>query len=221
MKKVSVIIVAAGEGKRFGQRKQFALLKGKTVLGRCLETFDSHPRVKEIVLVLPDEERKEEYLALSKKIVAIVKGGPKRQDSVQRGFEALSPGRVQVVLVHDGVRPLLGEEVISRVIKAVEEGGAAVPVVPVEDTLKEVEGKRVLRTIDRKRLFRVQTPQGFSYSLLKRALEAAARNNFYATDEAMLIERLGEKVLVVEGDPKNIKVTTPEDIKIAEALLGD
>jgi 2-C-methyl-D-erythritol 4-phosphate cytidylyltransferase len=116
---------------------------------------------------------------------------------------------------------LVSEDLIDRVIEAAREAGAAVPAIPVEDTIKLVEGDEVSRTLDRERLFRVQTPQGFSYPVLKAALDKATEESFYGTDEASLVERIGRKVFVVQGDPKNIKITTPEDLRIAEAFLGD
>jgi 2-C-methyl-D-erythritol 4-phosphate cytidylyltransferase len=219
MKKTTVLVVAAGEGKRFGSLKQFALLAGRPVLDWSLEKFEANKKVDEIILVLPDESQKEKYLKRYQKIVAVTKGGEKRQDSVLSGFNLIGPMEADIVLVHDGARPLVSEELISRVIQATLERGAVVPVLPLEDTVKEVAKGIVLRTLDRSKLFRVQTPQGFSYSVLREALEAARRENFCGTDEAMLVERMGEKIHTIEGDPKNIKITTQEEMKIAEALI--
>jgi len=221
MRRVSVIIVAAGKGKRFGSAKQFALLRGKPVLDWCLEKFIDHPEVDEIVLVLPDERKKADYLSRSKKIVAVVKGGPRRQDSVRRGVEALSEATADIVLVHDGVRPLLSAALIGRVIRGARRNKAVIPVVPIEETVKEVATGRVVRTVDRARLCRSQTPQGFSYTLLRRALQKAGQEGYGGTDEAELVERLGYKVAVVEGEARNLKVTTREDLRIAEAWLDD
>lgn len=223
MKRASVIaiIVAAGEGKRFGFSKQFALLRKKPVLEWCLDKFEAHKQVKEIVLVLKDETKGIEFLRRYRKVVAVAKGGDKRQDSVLAGFSQISPERAEIVLVHDGVRPLVESDLISRVINRTLEQGAAVPVIPVEDTLKLVEGRQISQTLDRSRLFRVQTPQGFSYSVLKEALDSAREANFYGTDEASLVERIGKEIFVVQGDPKNIKITTPLDLRVAEALLDD
>jgi 2-C-methyl-D-erythritol 4-phosphate cytidylyltransferase len=172
-------------------------------------------------LVLKDEGPKKEYLKRYRKIVAVAKGGKRRQDSVLSGFRQIDPEKAEIVLVHDGVRSLVREDLIDRVIEATREAGAAVPAIPVEDTIKLVEGDEVSRTLDRKRLFRVQTPQGFSYPILKAALDKATEEKFYGTDEASLVERTGKKVFVVQGDPKNIKITTPEDLRVAEAFLGD
>jgi 2-C-methyl-D-erythritol 4-phosphate cytidylyltransferase len=221
MSEVTAIIVAAGEGIRFGFSKQFALLGGKPVLDRCLEKFEAHKKVAAIVLVLKDAGQEQEYLKRFGKIVVVAKGGKRRQDSVFSGFSQVDPKKTEIVLVHDGVRSLVSENLIDRVIEAARQAGAAVPAIPVEDTIKLVEGNEVSRTLERKQLFRVQTPQGFSYPILKEALDKAKQENFYGTDEASLVERIGKKVFVVEGDQKNIKITTPEDLKIAEALLED
>jgi len=221
MSEVTAIIVAAGEGRRFGFSKQFALLGGKPVLDRCLEMFEAHKKVEAIVLVLKDVSLKKEYLKRYRKIVAVAKGGKRRQDSVFSGFRQIDPEKAEIVLVHDGVRSLVSEDLIDRVIEAAREAGAAIPAIPVEDTIKLVEGDEVSRTLDREKLFRVQTPQGFSYLILKAALDKAKEENFYGTDEASLAERIGKKVVVVQGDHKNIKITTLEDLKIAEAFLED
>ena len=221
MKKVSVIIVAAGEGKRFGSAKQFALLKGKPVLDRTLEVFEEHMKVTEIILVVREDWLREKYLSRYKKLAAVVRGGEKRQDSVMVGFNQLKPDQADIVLVHDGVRPLVGKDLISRIIEAAEQKGAAIPVLSVEDTIKQVEEERVVQTLNRLTLFKVQTPQGFFFTTLERALRKAKEDSFYGTDEASLVERIGEKVYIVEGDTQNIKITSPEDIRIAEALLAD
>jgi len=140
---------------------------------------------------------------------------------VMAGFNQLKPDQSGIVLVHDGVRPLVGKDLISRVIEAAEQKGAAIPALSLEDTIKRVEEGRVVKTLDRLTLFKVQTPQGFFYTTLERALRKAKEDSFYGTDEASLVERIGEKVYIVEGDTQNIKITGPEDIHIAEALLAD
>jgi len=221
MTKVSAVIVAAGGGRRFGSAKQFAFLQGKPVLDWSLETFNAHPGVDEIVLVLPELRPKKSFLAKYGKIVAVVQGGRQRQDSVRLGFRAIDPRQAGIVLVHDGARPLAGRDLIERVIGQTRKKRAVVPGLLLEETIKEAEGGQVVRTLDRTRLFRVQTPQGFFYPLLKRALEKASADHFYGTDEAALVERLGERVFIIEGDPRNIKITVPPDLKIAEAFLAD
>lgn len=219
MKRVSALVAAAGTGRRFGRAKQFAVLRGRPVLEWALEAFQTHEEVDEIVLVLPDEREGGRYRARFAKIAGVVRGGETRQDSVRQGFRAIDAAKTGLVLVHDGARPLVDPGLIHRVIAAARESGAAVPAVPLEDTIKEVRGGRVVGTVDRSSLVRAQTPQGFLPALLHQALEAAGRDGFSGTDEAMLLERLGIPVMRVEGDPRNIKITTPLDLKIAEALL--
>ena len=215
----SAIVVAAGAGKRFGEMKQFAYLRGKPVLEWTLEKFQGHGEVTAVVLVLPDEQDLKHYRMRYPKIVEIVRGGERRQDSVWQGFRLLDAATTEVVLVHDGARPLVSADLVSRVIAAARADGAAVPVLPLEDTVKEVREGGVVRTVDRTLLARTQTPQGFLYTVLKKALYQARRDRFYGTDEAMLAERAGIPVRVVEGDPRNIKITTSVDLKIAEGLL--
>jgi 2-C-methyl-D-erythritol 4-phosphate cytidylyltransferase len=221
MSKVAVIIVAAGAGKRFGSAKQFALLRGKPVLDWSLEAFATHAEVDEIVLVLPAEEGGARYRKRGGKVVAVVRGGERRQDSVVRGFSRLASGPADIVLVHDGVRPLVSQEVITRVIAQARECGAAIAAIPVEDTIKEAAGGVVVRTLERENLQLVQTPQAFFRQVLDRALRKAGEDGFYGTDEAALVERTGHPVAVVPGDRRNIKITTAADLKIAEAFLED
>ncbi len=220
MRGVSVIIVAAGRGRRFGSAKQYAALRGRPVLEWTLDAFETHPEVAEIVLVLPDEKDGGRFLPRYPKIAAVVKGGRRRQDSVRRGFTRVRAEGGEVVLVHDGVRPLVSREVISRVIREARRRGAAIPVVPIEDTIRKAARGKIVRTLDRNNLCRVQTPQGFSYRVLAEALRRGARERLAATDEAALAERIGTEVRTVAGDPRNIKVTTPSDLRLAEALLG-
>ncbi len=221
MNKVSAIIVAAGEGKRFGAAKQFALLKGKTLLDWSLEKFEDHQAIDRIILVLGSGHSGEEYLSRYRKIVAIAEGGEKRQDSVYSGLSCVDMHEDEIILVHDGARPLVGKDLIERIIDATRIRGAVVPAVPVEDTIKRVEGQIVIRTEDRKYFFRVQTPQGFACSLLKEAFIRAFRDDFEGTDEAALVERLGKDVFVIPGDRRNWKITTKQDLQIAEALIED
>jgi len=221
MNKVTAIVVAAGEGQRFGAPKQFAPLREKPVLEWCLGCFNTHIQVAAIVLVLVNDIEKEEYIRRFPKITAVVTGGKHRQDSVIAGFKQVDPQKTEVVLIHDGVRPLVDHALLSRVITATKEKGAAVPVIAIEDTVKAVDGDKVLRTVDREQLRRVQTPQGFSYPILKEALDLARKDNILSTDEAALVERAGYEIVAVDGDPRNIKITTPEDIRIAEVYLED
>jgi 2-C-methyl-D-erythritol 4-phosphate cytidylyltransferase len=221
MRKVWAIVVAAGSGRRFGSAKQFALLRGRTVVEHSLEALAGHPRVYRIVLVLPVGVAGAPYRKRWPKVAAVVRGGEKRQDSVRRGFARVRSGPADLVLIHDAVRPLVSRAVISRVIAEAGRSGAAVAAVPIEDTIKEEAAGVVVRTLDRDKLRRVQTPQAFSRDVLGRALRKARRDRFYGTDEASLVERAGHPVALVMGDRRNLKITTAADLKIAEALLED
>ncbi len=219
MVKTSAVIVAAGEGKRFGAPKHLAHLTGKAILEWTLQAFQSHPRIADIVLVLNNSAEGREYQTYFSKLSQVVRGGAQRQDSVRAGMKALSSSALDIVLVHDGVRPLVSQDLIGRVIRQAQESGAAIPVIPVEDTLKHVLEDQVAETPDRNRFFRCQTPQGFRVDLLNRALKKAADDGFYGTDEAVLVERLGLPVSAIPGEVRNIKITTPLDLRIAEVLI--
>ncbi len=220
MSRVRAVVVAAGEGRRFGGPKQFAALRGRPVLDWSLAAFEANPFIDSIVLVLANTGQGGKYIARYRKIEAVVRGGERRLDSVANGIEGLKAESGDIILVHDGARPLVTQELIERVIDAARATGAAVPAVPLDDTIKEAEKDRVVRTLDRSRLFRVQTPQGFALDLLKRALEKAKIDGAEGTDEASLVERLGLPVALVPGDPRNIKITSPLDLTMAEAFLG-
>lgn len=217
---IAAIITAAGEGRRFGSPKQFALLGGRPVIDWAIEAFALHPQINELIVVLPDESQAEVIKSKWAKVRAVVKGGPHRQDSVARGLAAVSADR-EIILIHDGVRPLVTPELITRIIEATLKEGAAVPVLPLEDTIKEVESDWVVQTINREKLFRVQTPQGFRRDLLEAAFFQAQKDNFYGSDEASLVERIGGRIKIVKGDKFNIKITSPEDLKIAEVWLNE
>lgn len=221
MGKTYVIVVAAGRSQRFGLDKLKIYIKGKSVLDRTLERLELHPEIDEIILVVNEESIKQNDYKEYPKVTKVVKGGLKRQDSMTAGFREIKPDPESLVLIHDGARPLVKKALVSRIIKAAKEKGAAVPVVPIQDTIKSVKEERVTKTLRREELYRCQTPQGFRYSVLKPALERALNEGYSATDEASLVERMGGRVIVVPGDYTNIKVTYPEDIKIAEAFLED
>jgi len=218
MTRTAAVIVAAGAGSRFGGAKQFAPFGGRPLFEWSCEVFQAHPGVDDIILVLPETPTRVLDPGRFSKIVDIVPGGERRQDSVAAGFARLDPERTGFVLVHDGARPLLGPELIDRVLAGAKKTGAAVPVVPPEDTIKEIFEGRVLRTLDRGRWGRVQTPQGFAYAVLRRALNRASADGFTGTDESILVERLGLEVAAVDGDPRNLKITTPLDLLFAEAV---
>jgi 2-C-methyl-D-erythritol 4-phosphate cytidylyltransferase len=223
---VGVIIVAAGRGTRMGTKesKQYLMLQSKPIIVHTLEKFHQHPLISQIVLVTGkmDIIRCESWIkqyGLQDK-VQIVEGGNERQHSVYQGLRAIS---TPWVLVHDGVRPFVADEHITSCFEAAREFGvgAAVLAVPVKDTIKQVnEYGEVISTPKRESLWAIQTPQAFRSSELLRAHENASLEGFVGTDDAMLIERLGMTVKVVEGDYSNVKITTPEDLIYAEFITS-
>jgi 2-C-methyl-D-erythritol 4-phosphate cytidylyltransferase len=215
------IIVAAGSGSRMeGLDKLFTQVGGRPLLAHAVAAFEDCLEVDRIVVVLSEEnlERGREMLAgqAFSKLGGFCSGGPRRQDSVHCGLETL--GKVDWVAVHDGGRPLVKPGMIARGLKAARETGASVPIVPLIDTIKEVaEDGAVVRTLDRLRLFAVQTPQVFRYDLLMRAHREITAD---VTDDAAMVEMLGVRVKTYEGRRRNIKITTPDDMAMAEAYLG-
>ena len=218
---VSVILAAAGYGRRFGRPKQFSLLRGKTLLDWSLEKFSRHERISQIIVVLPRDYQDQDIKSKYPKIKEIAAGGETRQESVISGFKCLALYPKDVVLVHDAARPLFSRELVDRIISATTANGAAVPIIPVEDTVKEMEGTRILRTVERANLFLSQTPQGFLFHILQKTIREASDKNWMATDEAGLVELVQKQVVGVPGEKSNIKITDPVDLKIAEALIED
>ena len=224
--RVVAIIPAAGQGRRMGEsiEKQFLSLRGIPILARTLRVFDQSPEVDGVVLVVAARQRTalqgkvlEPYP--SEKLLRIVDGGPERQDSVARGLEAV-PSECELVVVHDGVRPLISVDLLGSVLDAAKIHGAALAAIPARDTVKRAEGEVVVATLKREELWLAQTPQAFHTTTLKRAYEQAALTKTTVTDDAALVERLGVSVHLVPGSPDNIKVTTPDDLILAEALLA-
>lgn len=212
------IIVAAGAGRRMGGvRKQYLEILGAPVLLRAIRPFLDHPRIRAVVVVLPEEDVAEPPLWLRALPVERVAGGAERADSVRRGLDALPPG-ADLVLVHDGARPFVTRALIDRVLERAPEGGAVCGL-PATDTIKEVgEGSRIVGTLPRSRLWHAQTPQGFPVAVLREAHRRAAEEGWHDTDDAALCERCGTQVYVVEGDQDNIKITRPTDLPVAEAI---
>jgi 2-C-methyl-D-erythritol 4-phosphate cytidylyltransferase len=208
-----------------GLPKQFTSLGGVPILVHTLRAFERSDRVVTVVLVVPEADR--EYCRKDivsryglTKVVAIVAGGEQRQDSVRRGLAAVEEG-IELVLVHDAVRPFLTPAMIDRVIERAAECGAAVTAIPLPDTVKQAgEDGRIERTVDRAKLWLAQTPQAFKRLLLEEAHRKAEAEGFPATDDAQLVERLGHRVAIVEGSGENIKITRPEDLAIGEAILA-
>ena len=219
------IIAAAGSGTRMAsdRPKQFLLLAGTPLIVHTLRPFEQCDSIHEVIVVLPAEESAE-FLALAgkqglRKIARVVPGGPTRADSVKRGLMAIRSATAEIVAVHDGVRPFVTVAEIEATIAAAHSDGAAILVAAVTDTIKQVSDGRVVETFDRNRLRRALTPQCFRYGVLRRAYEHTDVTDPSVTDESVLVEKLGVAVRVVEGSPRNIKITTAEDLAIAEALI--
>lgn len=224
--KTVAIIPAGGAGKRLKAHiaKQFLMLDSLPLLVHALKVFQESARIDEIIIALPSDEivsvRQEliEKYGLTK-VTDVVAGGHERQDSVKNCLFAIK-GDCDVVVVHDAVRPFVTEELISRVIDAAGDAGAASIGVRAKDTIKETkEDSTVLATIPRQNIWLTQTPQAFKFELLKEAYTAAYDEKFYGTDDASLVERMGKKVKMVEGSYENIKITTKEDMLIADAVM--
>jgi 2-C-methyl-D-erythritol 4-phosphate cytidylyltransferase len=220
------IIAAAGQGERLGGRraKQFLELAGTPVIIHTLKRFEQCAAINEVFVVLPAHEAAS-FLTLAakyglRKLSRVVTGGPTRAESVWRGLQAIRAATANIVAVHDGVRPFVTPEEIARTVEAAEMSGAAILAAPAIDTIKEIEDGEVLRTLARAQLRHALTPQCFRYTLLRRAYEEAGDlSTTDITDDSSLVERLGARVRIVEGDARNIKITRPEDITLAELFL--
>jgi len=238
--KVVVIIPAAGlgtrmtsapSGKKPAATKQFAELAGTPILVHTLRKFASSPEVTEICLALraneiePFRKRLEKDAKdVLKKKIQLVEGGEHRQQSVANAIAAITAEADDIVLVHDAVRPFVTLEIIHDVIQAAQKYGAAIAGIPAVDTIKEVqrtaEGAVITATVPREKVVQAQTPQGFRYEVLKKAFDEATADGFMGTDEASLVERSRHEVVVVMGSPRNIKITTPADLELAEFYFG-
>ena len=220
LKYCGAVIVAAGSASRMGGiDKVMADLQGEPVIVRTVRAFQECDAIREIVIVT-----REELLipimglcARFPKVKAVVTGGSNRLESVHAGMNALS-SKAKLAAIHDGARPLVSWQVIDRTVRAANSYGAAAPAVPVKDTIKKAAGGLVTETPDRKLLYAVQTPQVFDFDLLRGALKKAKEDAAEVTDDCSCVERLGFKVKLVEGDERNIKITTPMDLKIAALL---
>ena len=217
------VIVAAGTASRMGGiDKVMAPLCGEPMIVHTVRAFQSCDAIREIVVVT----RQDLVVPIMDlchgfdKVHSVITGGDSRQESVSMGIGALS-SKVQLVAVHDGARPLISEQVIDRTVRAAHAFGAAAPAIPVKDTVKEVAGGIVSRTPDRSALKAAQTPQVFDIDLLKGALEKAQKEGAAVTDDCSAVERLGMSVRMVEGDERNIKVTTPMDLMVAQLLMEE
>jgi 2-C-methyl-D-erythritol 4-phosphate cytidylyltransferase len=225
----TALIPAAGMGRRMGAsiNKQYLELAGRPILAHTLALFEKSPDIDRIIVISPQQEipfcREQVVNRYDfRKVRDIVAGGAERQDSVRNGLSALSDAQGDdIVLVHDGVRPFMPAALLPEVIATAQRVGGCVVGVPVKDTVKEVSDHRVVGTPARERLWLAQTPQAFPFSILRQAYDRALVENFRGTDDASLVERLGLPVAMVQGSYRNIKITTPEDLALAHAFLGE
>lgn len=220
-----VVIVAAGTGSRMnmGINKQFIKLEGKEIIAYTIEKFYNNSNIEDIVVVVKEDEseffKKEILDKYNFKNVKIAYGGKERQDSVYNGLKLLDE-KCDVVLIHDGARPFVSDKIIDKSIEEAKEHKAIVVGVPVKDTIKVIDNdKNIVDTPNRSVLWAVQTPQTFDYNILIDAYKDAFKNKFYGTDDAMLVERIGHKVKMLEGSYNNIKITTQEDLNVGSQIL--
>ena len=223
LKRCGAVIVAAGSASRMGGiDKVMAPLNGEPMIARTVRAFQNCDAISEIVVVT----REDLILPITglcaqmNKVQAVVAGGSSRQESVHLGLNALS-GKCKLAAIHDGARPLISWQVIDRVVRAAHTYGAAAPAIPVKDTIKVVQGGVVKETPDRASLQAVQTPQVFDFDILRGALKKAKQDGAQVTDDCSAVERIGLTVKIVEGEERNLKVTTPLDLKIAQLLLEE
>ena len=214
----SVVIVAAGKSLRMGVNKIFLKLNDKPMIIHTLEAYKENPNIDEIMLVIrkKDEEKIKDLLEEYDIKARLVYGGDHRQESSYNGIMQAKGG---IILIHDCARPLVCQDTIDKVIQSANETGAAISAVRVKDTIKISENGLVRKTIDRKDLWQVQTPQAFRSDLIRQAHEEAIKDKFTGTDDAVLVERSGKKIAIVNSDYENIKITTPDDIKFAEIII--
>ncbi|MFZ0062431.1 MAG: 2-C-methyl-D-erythritol 4-phosphate cytidylyltransferase [Pyrinomonadaceae bacterium] len=219
------IIAAAGQGSRMGGKraKQFLELAGRPIIIHTIQAFEACEAIQEIIVVLPPADVRG-FSAFARpynlgKVRAVVPGGVTRASSVLHGLQALERQDKDIVAVHDGSRPLVTTAEITRTVQAAEVSGAAILAAPIVDTVKEVRDGVVTATVPRNDLRRALTPQCFRYEILRQAYEQVDELDATLTDESSLVERLGMPVTVIEGSSRNIKVTQPEDLVVAEALL--
>lgn len=220
-----VVIVAAGTGSRMnmGINKQFIKLEGKEIIAYTIEKFYNNSNIEDIVVVVKEDEseffKKEILGKYNFRNIKIAYGGKERQDSVYNGLKLLDE-KCDIVLIHDGARPFISDKIIDNCIEKAKEHKAIVVGVPVKDTIKVIDNdKNIVDTPNRSVLWAVQTPQTFDYNILIDAYKDAFKNGFYGTDDAMLVERVGYKVKVVEGSYNNIKITTQEDLNVGSQIL--
>ncbi|MBN9416445.1 MAG: 2-C-methyl-D-erythritol 4-phosphate cytidylyltransferase [Candidatus Eremiobacteraeota bacterium] len=220
-----VIVTAAGSSRRMGGVNKLLMpLHGKPLLVHTLSYFEKHSLVRGVVVSAPADQR-EVYLSLVRehglsKVVAVVAGGAERQDSIRNALGALSCSAEEAVAIHDGARPCLSGDLLERLVEALQGAEGSLPMVAVKDTIKRVDGQgKVLQTLVRSELFAAQTPQVFRYAAIVEAHRKAHAEGYLGTDDCSLIEYFGGTIRAVEGDYRNLKVTTPEDVEMVEAYV--
>ena len=222
--KVTAIIAAAGKGKRFGGpiNKQFIKVHHKTILQHTVEKYETSAMVHEIVIVTAIEHVKalqtNSQLNQLSKISGIIAGGAERQESVWNGLQYIDKS-TDIVLIHDGVRPCFSHDLIYRSVEACKKHNAVIAGIVPKDTIKEKQHNYVKQTYDRSNLVAVQTPQAFQYDLIYYAYKKGLSQGFSTTDDSMMVENLGHPVFIIEGEYKNIKITSPEDLILAREFL--
>jgi 2-C-methyl-D-erythritol 4-phosphate cytidylyltransferase len=223
----TAIITAAGQGTRIGGKraKQFLEFAGVPIIIHTLRRFENCADIQEIIVTLPATDTAS-FLELAnkyglRKVSRVVQGSATRAESVWNGLKAIRAVTAEIIAVHDGVRPFVTTEEISLTVQKAKETGAAILAAPVTDTIKEVENETVIRTHERSKLWRALTPQCFRYDILRRAFENALDKGLDATDDSAMVEAIGVSVSIVEGNPRNIKITHPEDLKIAKFFLKE
>lgn len=223
----SVVIVSAGRGSRMKAdiNKQFLKLQNKEVIAHTIDKFYNNENIGEIIVVVREDEAEFFKINIIEKYgyknIKIAFGGSERQDSVYNGLKMVDEN-CKIVLIHDGARPFVNNETIDSAIESAKENKCVIVGVPVKDTIKVIdENNNVCDTPDRSTLWSIQTPQVFDYSLIMKAHEKAREDNYYGTDDSMLMEYYGYNVKVIEGSYNNIKITTPEDLKIGEEILKE
>ena len=225
----TAILLAAGKSKRLKGKiiKQFLMLKERYVVAYSLEVLLASLYIQHIILVVPKTWKgfvKEKIIKkynLPDKRIQIIQGGRKRQDSTYQAIKKI-PNKTQIVLIHDGARPFITKEMVALSINNARKYGACIFALPATNTIKmSKDGNIVKKTLERNKLWEVQTPQSFRYDLVKKAFEYAYKHNWYGTDTSSLIEHIGGKVRIILGRHRNIKITTPEDLVLAEEFIKD
>lgn len=224
--RVIALIPAAGVGKRMGTsiNKPFLHIGNKPILAQTLLRFEDSTNISEVYVIVSKKEEircREEIVKQYnlKKVTKVVIGGIERHDSVKNGLDAIE-SKCDIVMIHDGLRPFIATQLIDESISKTIQYGATVVAIPTKETVKAVSSRgETIETLDRNKLWLAQTPQTFKYDIIKRAYENAFKNNIYGTDDSSLVELLGIEVKIIMGSYKNIKITTPEDLVIAEAFL--